>query len=137
MDIRQLVSQFFMEQAAPPAAAAATTQGFSINVALSGLKGASELEWTRCYERTCKTIPDEFDMKICKAQCQWRSMNVLITRMNGLRSNCRQTGNPTGCLKVVDNAVKAERNAQGKIREHIRQIRTQKEEFNRKQALRR
>jgi hypothetical protein len=134
MDVRDLVNNFFSEQAAAPAP---TDQGFSVHVALSSLKGASEVEWTTCYERQCKTNPNEFDMKICRGDCEWRSLNVLITRINGLRANCRQTGNPTGCLKVLDNAVKAERNSQRKIRESMAQIRKQKEEFRRKEALRR
>lgn len=130
MDARQLVNDFFIEQAAP-------AQTFSVNVALSSLKGAAEVDWTTCFERQCRKIPNDFDMKLCKGDCQWRSMNVLITRINGLRANCRKTANPTGCLKVLDNAVKAERNSQRKVREQMTQIRRQKEEFRRKEALRR
>ncbi len=111
-------------------------QGFSVNVALSNLNGNADVEWSNCYNRRCKTEANEFDRKECKADCQWRAYNLLISRMNALRSRCRQSSNPAACIKTIQNAVDATRDKQTKFREQITKIRSSRAEFRRKEAER-
>lgn len=122
MDAKNLVGQFFMEQ------------NFSINVAISNLRGSGDVQWTNCYSRSCKTKEDEFDRKECKLDCQWRSANLLVSRMVSLRADCRKGTNPDGCMKTLDNTMLAERVKQRKIREMISQVRRQKEQAKRNQT---
>ena len=123
MDEKQLVGQFFIEQ------------NFSISVAISNLGGSSDVQWTTCYSRTCKALEDEYDRKICKLECQWRSVNLLVSRMVGLRGDCRKSDNQDGCMKTLNDRMLAERMKQRKIREMISQVKRQKEAAKRNQPI--
>ena len=109
-------------------------QGFSITVALSNLNGNSDVEWTDCYNRRCRTIKNDYDKKECKAQCQWRSYNILISRTNALRGRCRENANPEACLRRVQDAVDITRDKQRKVQTQIAEIRRAKAEFDRNQS---
>jgi len=122
MDAKQLVGQFFMEQ------------NFSINVAISNLRGSGDVQWTNCYSRTCKREEDEYERKQCKLECQWRSANLLVSRMVSLRADCRKSTNPEGCMKTLQDQMLGERVKQRKLRDMISQIRRQKDEARRNQA---
>ena len=125
METKQLVNEFFAEQ---------NTQNFSINVAISHLRGSGDVQWTSCYSRSCKNMPDEYGRKECKLDCQWRAINLLVSRMVSLRSDCRKSTNPEACMKTLNDTMLAERMKQRKIRDMISQVRRQKEEFKRNQA---
>jgi hypothetical protein len=112
-------------------------QGFSVNVALSNLNGNAEVDWSNCYSRRCKTQQNEFDRNECKADCQGRAFNQLTSRINALRSRCRQSQNPDGCIKTIANAVQMTRDKQRKVRDQIAKIRASRAEFARKEAARR
>jgi hypothetical protein len=109
-------------------------QGFSVNVAVANLKGNSDVEWTECYNRRCKTMQNEYDRKECKAQCEWSSYNILITRVNALRGRCRGAGNPDACLRKLQDEIDATREKQRKARADIATIRRAKAEQERDQA---
>jgi hypothetical protein len=79
-------------------------------------------------------MADEFGRKECKLDCQWRAINLLVSRMVSLRADCRTSKNPDGCIKTLNDTMLAERVKQRKIRELISQVRRQKEEFRRKQT---
>ena len=127
MGAKQLVGQFFAEQATTP-------QHFSINVAISNLKGSGDVQWTTCYNRSCKKETDTYDRNTCKLECQWRSLNLLVSRMVSLRADCRKSSNPDACMKTLQDNMLAYRMKQRKIREQISQIRRQKDEARRKQV---
>jgi hypothetical protein len=111
-------------------------QGYSVNVAISHLNGNAEVEWTNCFTRTCKGKTNDYEKKECKAQCEWRALNVLISKLNAQRSRCRQTTNPNACIKTLQNSVDSTREKQKKVRDQIAQIRTTAGEFRRKEAQR-
>jgi hypothetical protein len=111
-------------------------QGFSVNVAISNLKGNSDVEWTECYNRRCKTEKDEFSRKECKAQCEWSSYNILITRINALRGRCRDGTKPEVCLRKLQTEIDAAREKQRKARTDIADIRRAAAEHRRNQTQR-
>ena len=126
MNIRQTVSNFFMEQDKPG-------QTFSINVAISHLKGGEDVQWTTRYERTCRRMTDDYERKICKFESQWSAINLLISKMVALRAQCRNSGNPETCSRTLQNAMLAERIKQRKIRAQIQQIRRERDQAGRAQ----
>ena len=79
-------------------------------------------------------MPDEYGRKECKLDCQWRAINLLVSRMVSLRSDCRKSTNPDACMKTLNDTMLAERMKQRKIRDMMSQVRRQKEEFKRNQA---
>lgn len=117
MDINKLVH--LMEQDQP-------AQTFSINVAISNLKGSEDVQWTTKYERTCRRLTDDMDRKICKFESQWSAINLLVSKMVGLRAQCRKSSNPETCGRALQNAMIAERMKQRKIRTQIQALRRQK-----------
>lgn len=125
MNTKKLVGEFFMEQ---------ENRGFSINVAISNLRGSGDVQWTNCYNRTCRKLTDEFAMKECKLDCQWRAINLLVSRMVSLRAECRKTVNRDVCMKTLGDTMLNERMKQRKIRDEIANVRRQREEAKRTQA---
>jgi len=109
-------------------------QGFSVTVALSNLNGNAEVDWTQCYKGKCTSLKNEFQRSECKAQCEWKAYNLLISRMNALRSRCREATNQTGCTKTIQNAVDVVREKQKKAREMMAKSRAKAAEYNRTQA---
>ena len=125
MNTKKLVNDFFMEQ---------QSRGFSINVAISNLRGSGDVQWTNCYNRTCRKAGDEFKMSECKLDCQWRAINLLVSRMVGLRADCRKSTNPDACMKTLGDTILNERMKQRKLRDQISRIRRQREQANRTQG---
>jgi len=109
-------------------------QGFSVNVALSNLNGNADVDWTDCYSRRCKTLKNEYDRKECKAQCQWSSYNVSISRISALRSRCRDSISMEACMRRLQKAIDETRDKQRKAQADIANIRRAKGEAERKQA---
>ncbi len=124
MDINKLVN--ILEQTQPE-------QTFSINVAISHLKGGEDVQWTTRYERTCRRLTDDYERKICKFESQWSAINLLISKMVGLRSQCRKSSNPETCNRTLQNAMLAERMKQRKIRTQIQQLRRERDRAARTQ----
>jgi hypothetical protein len=108
MNVKQLVNNFFMEQGT------AGAQNFSINVAISNLKGNEEVQWTTSYQRKCKRVADEYERKICKLESQWSAINLLVSRMVSLRADCRKSSNPKGCMETLQRTMLSERAKQTK-----------------------
>lgn len=108
-------------------------QGFSVNVAISNLKGNSDVEWTECYNRRCKSEKNEYTRKSCKSQCEWSSYNILITRINALRGRCRDGSNPDACLRRLQQEIDVTREKQRKARTELAKIRRAEAEHNRNQ----
>lgn len=92
-------------------------QHFSIAVAISNLKGTEEVEWTKCYHTRCRVLADQFRREECKLDCQKRALNVLISKLGGLRGKCRFERNPAGCAQRVNDEVKAAREKLIQIRQ--------------------
>jgi len=109
------------------------SETFSINVAISNLKGGEDVQWTTNFERKCRRLTDKFERDICKFESQWGAINLLVSKMVGLRSECRKSTNPENCTKTLQTSMIAERIKQRKIRAQIQALRRQQTEATRNQ----
>lgn len=91
-------------------------QSFSVQVEISNLKGKAEVDWSTCYHRRCRQLPDKFNRDECKLECQRRAYTVLVGKLGGARSKCRYDNNPRGCASTLSELQK-------NIREKIKDIR--------------
>lgn len=82
---------------------------FSASVAMANINGEFKQQWTNCYNKDClegEEADDVYARRFCKAACQIDSCRTAISRLNALRSNCTNAGNPKQCLDSLNNKVK-------------------------------
>ena len=101
-------------------------QHFSISVAISNLKGVEEVDWTKCYHTRCRVLADQFRREECKLDCQKRALNVLISKLGGLRGKCRFERNPAACAQRVNDETKAAREKLVQIRQTVTTVKRSK-----------
>lgn len=98
-------------------------QHFSVQVELSNLKGAAEVEWSTCYHRRCRPMPDQFNRDECKLECQRRAYMRLVSKLGGARAKCRYDRNPAGCAQTITDMQKTMRDKVREIRGEIYNVR--------------
>jgi hypothetical protein len=109
-------------------------QEYSASVGIAQIKGQMNLNWTQCTNTRCIRLPDVFQKRICKFECQRTSYQDAMNRMIAERTNCNRMPNPRPCVNAFDNSIRGLRDKVNTIYKQIDSARRNAAQFRTRTA---